>query len=135
MGVTDKDIAEVLTCFIDVANTTGALKTVTEQYKDERSLALSIEGSAVKTGFILKDGEIAYLQDKDLPTVTVVLDRNTFWKIINADNPSVAKGMIYNAVFLDETLKMVPPPGIGGGLLHFTNLVTIFEQITRIIGG
>jgi hypothetical protein len=135
MGVTDSDIAAVIGCFIDVANTTGALKGITEQYKDNRSLGLMIEGSAVKTGFILQNGEIAYLKGDDRPTVLVILDRNTFWRVINTESAPMAKSLIYQAVFLEETLKMVPPPGIGGGALHLTNLVTIFEQIHKVIGG
>ena len=135
MAVTDKDISEVIGCFVEVANATGALQAVTEQYKDNRSMALVIEDSAVTTGFILKDGGIALMGGTEKPTVAVFVNRNTFWKIINAENSRAAKTMIYNAVFLEESLRMVPPPGIGGGALHFANLVQIFEQITKIIGG
>lgn len=135
MTVTDKDIEEVIGCFVDVANETGVLGEIAKQYSEQRSLAIRIEGSSVKTGFILKDGRIANLREADKPTVLTTINRNVFWKIINTEDPRVAKMMIYNAVFCDENIKMTPPPGIGGGALHLENLILIFEQITRVIGG
>lgn len=135
MTVTDKDIEEVIECFVDVANETGVLVEIAKQYTDQRSLAIRIDGSQVKTGFILKNGQIANLREADKPTVLTTINRNVFWRIINSDNPAVAKALIYSSVFCDESIKMVPPPGVGGGALHLENLILIFEQITKVIGG
>ncbi len=131
MTVKDDDIREVISLFIQVANDTGVLGDVAKSYRDNRSMGIRITDAGVRTGFMLKDGKIVPMQATDKPTVIVAIPKDTFWRIINADNPVEAKTLIYNGVFCDDTISMNPPPGMQGGALHFENLVLIFEKIVQ----
>lgn len=132
MTVKDEDIREVINLFIQVANDTGILGDIAKSYRDNRSMGIRITDAGVRIGFMLKDGQIVSMLASDKPTVIVAIPKDTFWRIINADNPVAAKTLIYNGVFCDDTISMNPGPGAQGGALHLENLVLIFEKIMQV---
>jgi len=127
--ITDEDIKEITELFIEVANDTGALSEVMDEYK-ERSLALKIHDSAYKTGFILQNGKIRSLRSLDRPTCLVTCDKNTFWKIINQDDHELQRLLIYTAFLTERSLSFQTEDG--DVQIHSENLIKIFTKIAEL---
>ena len=127
--ITDNDVKEVTELFIEVANDTGALSEVMEEYK-ERSLALKIHDSAYKTGFIFQNGKLRALRTLDRPTCLVTTDKNTFWKIINQDDPDLQRLLIYTAFLTEKSLSLQSDDG--DIQIHSENLIKIFSNIAEM---
>jgi len=127
--ITDEDIKEITELFIEVANDTGALSEVMDEYK-ERSLALQIRDSAYKTGFILQNGKIRSLRTLDRPTCLVITDKSTFWKIINQDDPELQRLLIYTAFLTEKSLSFQTDDG--DIQIHSENLIKIFTHIAEL---
>lgn len=127
--ITDDDIKEITELFIEVANDTGALSEVMDEYK-ERSLALKIHDSAYKTGFIFQNGKIRALRSLDRPTCLVTTDKNTFWKIINQDDPDLQRLQIYTAFLTEKSLSFRTDDG--DIQIHSENLIKIFSNIAEL---
>lgn len=129
--ITDNDINELTECFVEIVNKTGELETITQSYKDKRSLAIQIVGTKINTGFIIDDGELRMLDGVDKPTIKVTMDKNTYWDILNSPSSGLARAKIFTCVFTEESITVSPPPGIGGGMLHIENVVKIFSIIAK----
>lgn len=127
--ITDEDIKEVTELFISVANETGALDEVMEAYVD-RSLAISIHDSAYKTGLLFKNGKIRSLKTLDRPTCLVTTDKNTFWKIVNEDDPELQQLLIYTAFLTERSLAFQTKDG--DIQIHSENLIKIFSRIAEV---
>jgi len=127
--ITDDDIKEITELFIEVANDTGALSEVMDEYK-ERSLALKIHDSAYKTGFIFQNGKLRALRSLDRPTCLVTTDKNTFWKIINQDDPKLQQLQIYTAFLTEKSLSFRTEDG--DIQIHSENLIKIFSNIAEL---
>lgn len=151
--ITDEDIKEITELFIEVANDTGALSEVMDEYR-ERSLALKIHDSAYKTGFILQNGKIRALRTLDRPTCLVTTDKNTFWKILNLKEKDVEKPedkhltaeernriiqerladlrrlLIYTAFLTEHRLSFQTEDG--DIQIHSENLIKIFSKIAEL---
>lgn len=133
--ITDEDIRDVTDAFVQIANKTGMLDEVMKDYRDKRSLAIRIAGSRYKTGFIFKDGKIKMLSDIDTPTVTVSMDKDMYWTIINSENSGIARARIFTAIFTEESIIVEPPPGMAGGALHIENVIKVFNSIAKTAMG
>lgn len=133
--LTDEDIRDVTEAFVQIANKDGTINDVMKEYQDKRSMAIKISGSRFKTGFIFKDGKLRMLSDIDKPTVTVTMDKEIYWKIINAESSGLAKAMIYTAIFTEESIIVDPPPGVSGGALHIENVIKVFNSISKNVMG
>ena len=133
--ITDEDIRDVTEAFVQIANKTGMLEEVMSDYQDKRSLAIKIMGSRFKTGFIFKDGRIRMLSDLDTPTVTVTMDKDMYWNIINSESSGIARARIFTAVFTEESIIVEPPPGVSGGALHIENVIKVFNSISKTVMG
>ncbi len=133
--ITDEDIRDVTDAFIQIANKTGIVDDVMKDYQDRRSLGIRISGSRFKTGFIFKDGKIRMLSDLDKPTVTVSMDKEMYWDIINAENSGIARARIFTAIFTEESIIVDPPPGVAGGALHIENVIKVFNSIAKTVMG
>jgi len=133
--ITDEDIRDVTDAFVTIANKTGTLDDVMKDYQDKRSMAIKISGSRFKTGFIFKDGRLRMLSDLDTPTVTVTMDKERYWNIINAESAGLARAMIYTAIFTEESIIVDPPPGVSGGALHIENVIKVFNSIAKTVMG
>lgn len=129
--IADDDIMEITKCFVEIVNKTGELKTITQNYKDERSLAIQIAGTKINTGFIIDDGKLRMLEKVDKPTLTVTMDKNTYWDILNSTDPGSTRAKIFTCIFTEESIVVSPPPGLGGGMLHIENVVNIFDIIAK----
>lgn len=129
--ITDDDIKEITELFIEVANDTDALNEVIDEYK-ERSLALKIHDSAYKTGFILQSGKIRSLRTLDRPTCLITTDKNTFWKIINQDDPDLQRLLIYTAFLTEKSLSFQTEDG--DIQIHSENIIKIFSEISEMVG-
>lgn len=133
--ITDEDIRDVTEAFVQIANKTGMLEDIMKDYQDKRSLAIKIMGSRYKTGFIFKDGRIRMLSDLDTPTVTVSMDKDMYWNIINSESSGIARARIFTAVFTEESITVEPPPGVSGGALHIENVIKVFNSISKTVMG
>lgn len=133
--ITDEDIRDVTEAFVQIANKTGMLEDIMKDYQDKRSLAIKIMGSRFKTGFIFKDGRIRMLSDLDTPTVTVTMDKDMYWNIINSESSGIARARIFTAVFTEESIIVDPPPGVSGGALHIENVIKVFNSISKTVMG
>jgi len=133
--ITDEDIRDVTEAFVQIANKTGMLEDLMKDYQDKRSLAIKIMGSRFKTGFIFKDGRIRMLSDLDTPTVTVTMDKDMYWNIINSESSGIARARIFTAVFTEESIIVDPPPGVSGGALHIENVIKVFNSISKTVMG
>uniref|UniRef100_A0A6M3JXW0 Uncharacterized protein n=1 Tax=viral metagenome TaxID=1070528 RepID=A0A6M3JXW0_9ZZZZ len=133
--ITDEDIRDVTEAFVQIANKTGMLEEVMSDYQDKRSLAIKIMGSRFKTGFIFKEGRIRMLSDLDTPTVTVTMDKDMYWNIINSESSGIARARIFTAVFTEESIIVDPPPGVSGGALHIENVIKVFNSISKTVMG
>lgn len=133
--ITDADIQEITECFVGIVNKTGELGKITSKYKDERSLAIQIIGTEGNTGFIVKDGKLRMLEGIDNPTVIVNMDKNTYWSVLNSKSSGSARAKIFTCIFTEESIKVTPPPGANGGMLHIENVVQIFDIIAKQIMG
>ena len=127
--ITDEDIKEITELFIEVANDTGALSDVMDEYR-ERSLALKIHDSAYKTGFIFQNGKLRALRTLDRPTCLVETDKSTFWKIINQDDPDLQRLLIYTAFLTEKSLSFQTEDG--DIQIHSENLIKIFSNIAEL---
>lgn len=127
--ITDDDIKEITELFIEVANDTGALSDVMDEYK-ERSLALKIHDSAYKTGFIFQGGKLRALRTLDRPTCLVTTDKNTFWKIINQDDQDLQRLLIYTSFLTERSLSLQSEDG--DIQIHSENLIKIFSNIAEM---
>lgn len=133
--IADEDIRDVTEAFVQIANKTGMLEDIMKDYQDKRSLAIKILGSRFKTGFIFKDGRIRMLSDIDTPTVTVSMDKDMYWNIINSESSGIARARIFTAVFTEESIIVDPPPGVSGGALHIENVIKVFNSISKTVMG
>jgi len=133
--ITDSDIKEITECFVEVVNKTDELGSIAKSYKDDRSLAMQIAGTKIDTGFIIDDGKLRMLKLVDKPTVRVVMDKNVYWDILNSSNSGLARAKIFTCIFTEESIKVYPPPGVGGGMLHIENIVQIFDIIAKQVMG
>lgn len=133
--IMDEDIRDVTEAFVQIANKTGMLEEIMRDYQDKRSLAIKILGSRFKTGFIFKDGRIRMLSDLDTPTVTVSMDKDMYWNIINSESSGIARARIFTAVFTEESIIVDPPPGVSGGALHIENVIKVFNSISKTVMG
>lgn len=133
--ITDEDIRDVTEAFVQIANKTGMLEDIMKDYRDKRSLAIKIMGSRFKTGFIFKEGRIRMLSDLDTPTVTVAMDKDMYWNIINSESSGIARARIFTAIFTEETISVDPPPGVSGGALHIENVIKVFDSISKTVMG
>lgn len=133
--ITDDDIKEITECFVEIVNNTGELEAITKKYNGERSLAIQIAGTKINTGFIIDDSKLRMLKTVDKPTVEVTMDKNTYWEILNSTNSGLARAKIFTCVFTEESIKVSPPPGASGGMLHIENVVQIFDIIAKQVMG
>lgn len=133
--IADEDIRDVTEAFVQIANKTGMLEEIMRDYQDKRSLAIKILGSRFKTGFIFKGGRIRMLSDIDTPTVTVSMDKDMYWDIINSESSGIARARIFTAVFTEESIIVDPPPGVSGGALHIENVIKVFNSISKTVMG
>ncbi len=127
--ITDDDIKEITELFIEVANDTNALSDVMDEY-GERSLALKIHDSAYKTGFIFQNNKLRSLRTLDRPTCLVTTDKNTFWKIVNQDDPELQRLLIYTAFLTERSLSLHSEDG--DIQIHSENLIKIFSNIAEL---
>jgi len=133
--IADEDIRDVTEAFVQIANKTGMLENIMKDYQDKRSLAIRIMGSRFKTGFIFKEGRIRMLSDLDTPTVTVTMDKEMYWNIINSESSGIARARIFTAIFTEESVTVDPPPGVSGGALHIENVIKVFTYIAKTVMG
>lgn len=133
--IADEDIRDVTEAFVQIANKTGMLEDIMKDYQDKRSLAIRIMGSRFKTGFIFKEGRIRMLTDLDTPTVTVTMDKEMYWNIINSESSGIARARIFTAIFTEESVTVDPPPGVSGGALHIENVIKVFNSIAKTVMG
>lgn len=133
--ITDKNIQDVTEAFVDITNKTGALDEVTKQYDTSRSLAVRVLGTRFKTGFIMKNGGLKMLSALDKPTVSMTMDKETYWSIINSESPGIARAKIFVGVFTEESIVFDPPPGTQGGALHMENVVKVFSALAETVMG
>jgi len=133
--IADEDIRDVTEAFVQIANKTGMLEDIMKDYQDKRSLAIRIMGSRFKTGFIFKEGRIRMLSDLDTPTVTVMMDKEMYWNIINSESSGIARARIFTAIFTEESVTVDPPPGVSGGALHIENVIKVFTYIAKTVMG
>uniref|UniRef100_A0A6M3X4Q8 Uncharacterized protein n=1 Tax=viral metagenome TaxID=1070528 RepID=A0A6M3X4Q8_9ZZZZ len=133
--IADEDIRDVTEAFVQIANKTGMLEDIMKDYQDKRSLAIRIMGSRFKTGFIFKEGRIRMLSDLDTPTVTVTMDKEMYWNIINSESSGIARARIFTAIFTEESITVDPPPGVSGGALHIENVIKVFNSIAKTVMG
>ncbi len=133
--ITDEDIKSVTEAFIQIANKTGSLEEVMNDYRDKRSMAVKIIGSKFRSGFIFKDGKVRMLNDLDKPTVTVIMDKEMYWNIINSESWGLAQARAVTAIYTEETITFDPPPGVGGGALHIKNVLKVFEYMFKVVTG
>lgn len=133
--IADEDIRDVTEAFVQIANKTGMLEDIMKDYQDKRSLAIRIMGSRFKTGFIFKEGRIRMLSDLDTPTVTVTMDKEMYWNIINSESSGIARARIFTAIFTEESVTVDPPPGVSGGALHIENVIKVFTYIAKTVMG
>jgi len=132
--ISDNDVTEITQAFVQIANEEGKLTHIVEQYRS-RSLAIRILGTHIRTGFIIKEGKIQMLNELDRPTITVTMDKITYWDVINSTDAKLARAKIYTAVFTEEGITMDPPPGTQGGALHLQNVMAVFSQLSQIVMG
>lgn len=128
--ITDQDMDEMVKLFIEVANSTGALSDVTDDYQS-RSLAIKIYDSAYNTGLMVSQGRIAMLRTLDRPTCTVSIDKETFWRLLNIGDNELQKIAIYKAFYTERTLNLASSDG--DTQIHAENLIKIFTNITKVM--
>ncbi len=133
--ITDSDITEVVDAFITIANEGHALDHLLAQYHSNRTLAVRVVDTSFKYGFMFRDAKLQRLSDLDTPTVTVTMNKNTFWHIINSDSAKIARMRTYHAIFAEETILVEPPPGIESGALHLENVMQVFGAISEMVMG
>ena len=128
--ISDQDMDELVKLFVDVANDTGALSDVTDDYQN-RSLAIKIYDSAYNTGLMVARGKINMLRSLDRPTCTVSIDKETFWRLLNVDDNELQRIAIYKAFYTERTLQLSSSDG--DTQIHAENLIKIFTNITRVM--
>lgn len=133
--ITDDDITAVVDSFITIANENHALDHLLSQYHSNRTLGVRVVGTKFKSGFMFKNSRLQRLSDIDKPTVTVTMDKNIFWHIINSESAKIAKLKVYHAIFSEETVLVEPPPGIESGALHLENIMQVFGAISEMVMG
>lgn len=130
--ITNKDIKIVIESFVKIANKTGVIKDLVDKNDMMgRSLGIQIVGdSNFKTGFIIKNGDLSLMGTLDEPTVTFIFQKLTFWNMMNAQNSELAKMILFNSLYTDQTLTIDPPVGRGAEV-HFENIL----KVIGVIGG
>lgn len=130
--ITNNDIKIVVESFVEIANKTGVVKELINEHDlMGRSLGIQIVGdSNFKTGFIIKNGDLSLMKTLDEPTVTFTFQKLTFWNMMNAHSPELAKMTLFNALYTDQTLTINPPMGRGAEV-HFENIL----KVIGVIGG
>lgn len=130
--ITNKDVKIVVESFVEIANKTGVVKELINEHDlMGRSLGIQIVGdSNYKTGFIIKNGDLSLMRTLDEPTVTFTFQKLTFWNMMNAHSPEVAKMTLFNALYTDQTLTIDPPIG-SGAEVHFENILKVIGVIGR----
>ena len=128
--ITNKDIKIVIESFVKIANKTGVIKDLVDKHDMMgRSLGIQIVGdSNFKTGFIIKNGDLSLMGTLDEPTVTFIFQKLTFWNMMNAQNPELAKMILFNSLYTDQTLTIDPPIGRGAEV-HFENILKVIGEI------
>jgi len=126
--ISDQDMDELVRLFVGVANDTGALSEVTDDYQN-RSLAIKIYDSAYNTGLMVSQGKINMLRTLDRPTCVVSIDKETFWRLLNINDNDVQRIAIYKAFYTERTLNLSSSDG--DTQIHAENLIKIFTNITR----
>ena len=130
--ITNNDIKIIVESFVEIANKTGIVKKmISEHDLMGRSLGINIIGDKnFKTGFIIKNGDLSLMRTLDEPTVVFTFQKLTFWNMMNAHSPEVAKMTLFNALYTDQTLSIEPPIGRGAEV-HFENIL----KVIGVIGG
>ena len=128
--ISDQDMDELVRLFVGVANDTGALSEVTDDYQS-RSLAIKIYDSAYNTGLIVSHGKINMLRTLDRPTCIVSIDKETFWRLLNVNDNELQRIAIYKAFYTERTLDLSSSDG--DTQIHSENLIKIFTNITRMM--
>lgn len=130
--ITNKDIKIVIESFVKIANKTGVIKDLVDKNDMMgRSLGIQIVGdSNFKTGFIIKNGDLSLMGTLEEPTVTFIFQKLTFWNMMNAQNSELAKMILFNSLYTDQTLTIDPPVGRGAEV-HFENIL----KVIGVIGG
>jgi hypothetical protein len=128
--IKDEDIKQLTELFIEAVNRTDAIKTIAEQYRD-RSMAIRIYDSKFHTGILIADGKLRSLTSLDIPTITVNIDKNTYWKVINTDNPDLQRIMLYKAFYTEQTITANTSDG--DLLIHVENILKLFYEISKIV--
>ena len=130
--ITNKDIKIVIESFVKIANKTGVIKDLVDKNDVMgRSLGIQIVGdSNFKTGFVMKNGDLSLMGTLDEPTVTFIFQKLTFWNMMNAQNSELAKMILFNSLYTDQTLTIDPPVGRGAEV-HFENIL----KVIGVIGG
>jgi len=128
--ISNKDIRIVVESFVTIANKTGVIKELVNEHDlMGRSLGIQIvSDSNFKTGFIIKNGDLSLMKTLDEPTVTFTFQKLTFWNMMNAPNPEIAKMILFNALYTDQTLTIDPPIGRGAEV-HFENILKVIGVI------
>ena len=134
--ITNKDIKIVVESFVKIANKTGVVRELIDKHDIMgRSLGIQIVGdSNFKTGFIIKNGDLSLMGTLDEPTVTFIFQKLTFWNMMNAQNPELAKMTLFNALYTDQTLTIDPPIGRGAEV-HFENILKVIGVIGEQVFG
>lgn len=133
--ISDEDIRQVTEAFVVIANKTGMLEDVIADCQGH-SLAFRIIGSRFKTGFIvINDGKIRMLSELDKPEVTVTMDKETYWDVINSENAGLAKARFYLGVYTEESIVFEPPPGTQGGALQMENVIKVLSAVSECVMG
>lgn len=130
--ISDEDIRQVTEAFVAIANKTGMLERVITDCQGH-SLAFRIVGSRFKTGFLVHDGKIRMLSELDKPEVTVTIDKETYWDVINSENAGLAKARFYLGVYTEESIVFEPPPGTQGGALQMENVIKVLGAVTECV--
>lgn len=130
----DEDIRQVTEAFVSIANKTGVLESVISDCRGH-SLAFRIVGSRFKTGFIVNDGKIRMLSELDKPEVTVTIDKETYWDVINSESSGLARAKFYLGVYTEESIVFDPPPGTRGGALQMENVIKVLSAVSECVMG
>ncbi len=128
--ISDQDMDELVGLFVDVANRTGVLSDVTNDYQ-RRSLGITIYDSSYNTGLMISNGKIAMLRTLDRPTCVVSIDKKTFWRLLNVNDIELQRIAIYKAFYTERSLNLASSDG--DTQIHAENLIKIFTNITRVM--
>ncbi len=128
--ISDQDVDDLVKIFVSVANDTGALKDVTDDYQN-RSLGIKIHDSAYNTGLLVHSGKITLLRTLDRPTCVVTIDKVTFWKLLNIDDMDLQRIALYKAFYTERRLTLTSSDG--DIQIHAENLIKIFTKISEVM--